>query len=54
MEQCNEFPSGKNDDLVDTAVMALMRFRSGGFIVLPSDEEDDEPQFMPRRSAAYY
>jgi len=54
VEQCNDFPSGKNDDLVDSAVMALMRFRAGGFIVLPSDEDYDEPRFMPKRSRAYY
>jgi predicted phage terminase large subunit-like protein len=54
IEQCNEFPSGKNDDMVDTVVMALMRFRSGGFISLPSDEKDDnEYKFRPKR-AAYY
>jgi len=54
VEQCNDFPAGKNDDLVDTVTMALMRFRSGGFIKLPSDIEDEEPKFRPRRSAAYY
>lgn len=38
----------------DTVVMALMRFRSGGFITLPSDDRDDEqPNFRPRR-AEYY
>ena len=38
----------------DTVVMALMRFRSGGFITLPSDDrEDDQPNFRPRR-AVYY
>ncbi len=56
IEQCNEFPSGRHDDLVDGTVMALMRFRSGGFITLPSDDafEDDDPKFMPARSVAYY
>jgi predicted phage terminase large subunit-like protein len=54
IEQCNDFPSGKNDDLVDTCVMSLMRFRSGGFITLPSDEDFDTPRFVPKRSAAYY
>lgn len=56
IEQCNDFPSGRHDDLVDTTVMALMRFRSGGFITLPSDDslEDEEPDFMPARSVAYY
>jgi predicted phage terminase large subunit-like protein len=54
IEQCNDFPSGKNDDLVDTVTMALMRFRSGGFIVLPTDErDDDQPNFRPRK-AVYY
>jgi len=54
IEQCNDFPAGKNDDLVDTATMALMRFRNGGFITLPSDEDDADYRFKPRRSAAYY
>lgn len=36
----------------DTTIMALMRFRNGGFIRLPSDRYDDEP-FIPKR-AAYY
>lgn len=54
VEQCNDFPSGKHDDLVDTVVMVLMRFRAGGFISLPSDVRDDEPRFKPRRVAAYY
>lgn len=46
------FPAMPNDDLVDCTIMALMRFRNGGFIQLPSDRYDDEP-FIPRR-AAYY
>ncbi len=41
IEECNDFPSGANDDLVDATTLALMRFRQGGFIRLPSDEEDD-------------
>jgi hypothetical protein len=41
-----------NDDLVDSTVMALLRFRQGGFIRLPSDEWDDEPQYHYRRE--YY
>jgi predicted phage terminase large subunit-like protein len=41
VEECNDFPSGQNDDLVDSTTLALMRFRQGGFIKLPSDEEDD-------------
>jgi predicted phage terminase large subunit-like protein len=54
IEQCNDFPSGKNDDMVDVTVMALMRFRSGGFVSLPTDDDYDAPSFRPKRSAAYY
>lgn len=46
------FPAMAHDDQVDTTVYALMRFRSGGFIRLPTDMWDKEP-FVPRR-AAYY
>jgi hypothetical protein len=35
------FHAGANDDLVDSTTLALSRFRQGGFIRLPSDEEDD-------------
>lgn len=53
MEECNDFPSGANDDLVDSTTLALMRFRQGGFIRLPTDEPD-EPRFYRRRRGAYY
>ena len=42
-----------NDDLVDSTVMALMRFRQGGFIRLPTDEVDDEYSYR-QRSGRYY
>ena len=45
IEECNDFPSGANDDLVDATTLALLRFRQGGFIRLPSDEEDEIPGF---------
>jgi len=45
IEECNDFPSGQNDDLVDATTLALLRFRQGGFIKLPSDEPDDIPGF---------
>jgi predicted phage terminase large subunit-like protein len=55
MEECNDFPSGANDDLVDSTTLALLRFRQGGFIRLPSDEpEDDFLYKYGRRKAAYY
>jgi predicted phage terminase large subunit-like protein len=54
IEECNDFPSGANDDLVDSTTLALLRFRQGGFIRLPSDEPEDLYALMPRRKAAYY
>ena len=40
IEECAAFPNGDNDDLVDSTTQALMRFRSGNFITLDSDYED--------------
>jgi hypothetical protein len=42
-----------NDDLVDSTVMALMRFRQGGFIRLPSDEPEEIKYFKHRGSGFY-
>lgn len=53
VEECNDFPAGANDDLVDSTTQALLRFRQGGFIRLPSDEPDEEKYFR-RKQAAYY
>ena len=53
IEECNDFPSGANDDLVDSTTQALLRFRQGGFIRLPSDEPDED-QYFRRRQVAYY
>ena len=52
MEEMAAFPNSDHDDLVDSSTQALIRFRKGGFISLPSDDQD-EPQFY-RRKAAYY
>jgi predicted phage terminase large subunit-like protein len=54
VEECNDFPSGANDDLVDSTTLALLRFRQGGFIRLPSDEPEDTFMKNFRRKAAYY
>jgi predicted phage terminase large subunit-like protein len=49
-EQCAEFPLGIEDDLVDSTVQALIRFRAGGFIRTANDEvEDDEPRTYRRK-----
>lgn len=54
VEEIAGFPFMPNDDLVDSTVMALMRFRQGGFIQLPSDEKEELKYFKSSRRAAYY
>jgi predicted phage terminase large subunit-like protein len=54
IEECNDFPSGANDDLVDSTTQALLRFRQGGFVRLPTDIKDEPSYFRSRRRAAYY
>ena len=54
IEECNDFPSGTNDDLVDSTTLALLRFRQGGFLRLPSDEPEDDFLYKFRKKAAYY
>lgn len=44
VEECAAFPKGDNDDLVDSFVQAMMRFRSGNFIALGTDDLEDEKQ----------
>ena len=54
VEECNDFPAGKNDDLVDSTTLALARFRQGGFIKLPTDEKDPVQYFRSKRGQGYY
>lgn len=54
IEECNDFPSGANDDLVDSTTQALLRFRQGGFIRLPTDEPDEIQWFKGRRNNERY
>jgi len=53
VEEIAGFPFMSNDDLVDSTVMALMRFRQGGFIRLPSDEPEEQQYFKQRRGGYY-
>ena len=41
IEECAAFPKGDNDDLVDSTVQAISRFRAGNFVALDDDEADD-------------
>jgi len=53
VEEVAGFPFMSHDDLVDSTVMALMRFRQGGFLRLPSDEREEVNAFR-RRKGGYY
>tara|TARA_R110002049_G_scaffold166085_2_gene332304 strand:- start:587 stop:1252 length:666 start_codon:yes stop_codon:yes gene_type:complete len=53
VEEIAGFPFMSNDDLVDSTVMALMRFRQGGFIRLPTDEPEEQ-QYFKRRASGFY
>jgi len=52
VEEMAAFPNGDHDDLVDSSVQALIRFRQGGFLRLQTDEEDEPRDF--RRRHVYY
>ena len=53
IEEIAGFPFAGHDDLVDSTVMALMRFRQGGFIRLPSDEPEETRYFKQQRGRFY-
>ena len=53
VEEIAGFPFMSHDDLVDSTVMALMRFRQGGFIRLPTDEPEEQQYFRQRRGGFY-
>jgi predicted phage terminase large subunit-like protein len=54
IDEIAEFPSGAHDDLVDATTLALMRFRQGGFLRLPSDEPEDIKWFKGNKQSRYY
>jgi predicted phage terminase large subunit-like protein len=51
VEQMAAFPNAEHDDLVDSTVQAMLRFRQGGLLRLQSDEEEDG---IIQRKRAYY
>ena len=42
VEEVAAFPNGEFDDLVDSMTQALMRYRQGNFVQLPSDDWEEE------------
>lgn len=54
IEEFASFPFGQNDDLVDTGIMVLQRFRDGGFLRLPTDHVHEEDTVRKRRVANFY
>jgi predicted phage terminase large subunit-like protein len=44
VEECAAFPNGDKDDLVDSTVQCLMRFRTGNFLTLNTDDVEEEKQ----------
>jgi predicted phage terminase large subunit-like protein len=55
IDECAAFPTGANDDLVDTVTQALLRFRQSGMLRLQSDDTwDVPPPAMPRKPGSSY
>ena len=54
VDEIAEFPNGEHDDLVDATTLALMRFRQGGFLRLPTDEPEDIQWFKGHRRERFY
>ena len=54
VDEIAAFPSGEHDDLVDATTLALMRFRQGGFLRLPTDEPEEIQWFKGHRRERFY
>ena len=52
IEEVAAFPNGEYDDLVDSMTQALMRYRQGNFVQLPSDDWEEGENSA--RVRAYY
>ena len=53
VEEMAAFPYGDFDDYCDSATMALMRFRQGGFLAL-ADDYNDTLEPLKRNRQVYY
>jgi predicted phage terminase large subunit-like protein len=54
VDEIAEFPNGEHDDLVDATTLALMRFRQGGLLRLPTDEPEEIHWFKSHRRERFY
>jgi len=54
VDEIAEFPNGEHDDLVDATTLALMRFRQGGLLRLPTDEPEEIQWFKSHRKERFY
>jgi len=54
MDELASFPNGDHDDLVDSSTQALIRFRQGGFLPIPTDEPEEPTYFKGYRKERYY
>jgi hypothetical protein len=52
IEEVAAFPNGEYDDLVDSMTQALMRYRQGNFVQLPTDSWEKEE--VSDRVRVYY
>jgi predicted phage terminase large subunit-like protein len=53
VDEVASFPAGEHDDYVDSTSMALMRFRRGGFVRLPSDQAEEQLNSRRRKGGFY-
>ena len=53
IQEMASFRFGDHDDYCDSATMALMRFRQGGFVSLAEDYAQ-EADLLPRKRTVYY
>ena len=54
IEECAAFPNGTHDDLVDSLTQALMRYRQGNFVQIPTDDWEEGEGSMNISANAYY
>ena len=53
VDEIASFPFGSHDDLLDCSVMAMMRFRSGGFVRLPTDLAEEQQYWGKKKAVGY-